>query len=375
MHKVNFLIVTHVVHTHKDGDYYGYSPYVNEMNIWLKHVNKVTIIAPLKAVEMDSIYQKYHHPNINFVSVPEFSFINGKEMLKAVFVMPYILLKLFWVMLFTNHIHLRCPGNMGLLGSFVQILFPWKKKSAKYAGNWDANSKQPLSYRIQKRILSNTFLTHNIKVLVYGDWKNQTKNIKSFFTATYFNSEIKDVNSKDLNDKIRFTFVGTLSKGKQPLYAIQLVEMLKNKGYDVMLSLYGAGNEQQQLVQYITEKHLDGYVFLKGNAGRNAMMEIYKESHFMILPSKSEGWPKVVAEAMFWGCLPIATQVSCVPNMLDFGARGILLTEESTEDLKLIEAVILNQKAYNDKINKAIQWSRMFTIDKFESEIQTIVHP
>jgi glycosyltransferase involved in cell wall biosynthesis len=312
------------------------------MNIWLKYVDKVTIIAPLKAVEMDSIYQKYHHPNINFVSVPEFSFINGKEMLKAVFVMPYILLKLFWVMLFTNHIHLRCPGNMGLLGSFVQILFPWKKKSAKYAGNWDANSKQPVSYRIQKRILSNTFLTHNIKVLVYGDWKNQSKNIKSF---------------------------------KQPLYAIQLVEMLKNKGYDVMLSLYGAGNEQQQLVQYITEKHLDGYVFLKGNADRSAMMEIYKESHFMILPSKSEGWPKVVAEAMFWGCLPIATQVSCVPNMLDFGARGILLTEESTEDLKLIEAVILNQEAYNDKINKAIQWSRMFTIDKFESEIQTIVHP
>jgi len=375
MYKVNFLIVTHVVHTQKEGDYYGYSPYVNEMNIWLKQVDKVTILAPLKEVEMDSIYQKYNHPNINFVSVPEFSFINGKEMIKAVFVMPYILVKLFWVMIFANHIHLRCPGNMGLLGSLIQILFPWKRKSAKYAGNWDANSKQPLSYRIQKYILSNTFLTHNIKVLVYGEWKNQTNNIKSFFTATYFNSEIKEVNPKDLNHKIRFTFVGTLSKGKQPLYALQLVEMLKNKGYNVTLSFYGSGSEKKQIENYIEQQHLDGYVFLKGNTDRSAMMEIYKESHFMILPSKSEGWPKVVAEAMFWGCLPIVTKVSCVPNMLDFGTRGILLTENNIEDFKLIEAVILNQEAYNNKINKAIQWSRMYTIDKFESEIQTIVHP
>jgi glycosyltransferase involved in cell wall biosynthesis len=370
---VNFLIVTHVVHTQKGNDYFAYSPYVNEMNIWLKYVDKVTIIAPLKAVEMDAIYQKYHHPNIHFITVPEFSFINKTEMIKAVFVMPYIFLKLFWAMLFAHHIHLRCPGNMGLLGSFVQLFFPWKKKSAKYAGNWDANSKQPLSYRMQKKILSSTFLTHRIKVLVYGEWKNQSKNIKSFFTATYFDSEIKEVPNKDLNGKIKFIFVGTLSEGKRPHYAIQLVEELKKLGFEVTLSLYGSGSEQKTLERLIEENGLSSYVFLKGNTDRASMITIYQEAHFMILPSKSEGWPKVVAEAMFWGCLPIATQVSCVPTMLDFGKRGILLTEKKEEDVKLVEAVILNLTAYHNKIDAGMSWSRNFTIDKFESEIQTII--
>ena len=70
---------------------------------------------------------------------------------------------------------------MGLIGAIVNILFPNKQKTAKYAGNWDPKSKQPWSYRLQKWILSNTFLTKNMQVLVYGEWPNQTKNIKPFF--------------------------------------------------------------------------------------------------------------------------------------------------------------------------------------------------
>ena len=46
-------------------------------------------------------------------------------------------------------IHLRCPGNIGLLACFIQILFPKKNKTAKYAGNWDPKAKQPLSYKLQ----------------------------------------------------------------------------------------------------------------------------------------------------------------------------------------------------------------------------------
>jgi hypothetical protein len=28
---------------------------------------------------------------------------------------------------------------------------------------------------------------------------------------------------------------------------------------------------------------------------------------------------------MFWGCVPIVTSVSCIPFMLDYGKRGVLL--------------------------------------------------
>ena len=372
---MKFLIVTHVVHTQRGTDFFAYSPYVNEMNIWLHHVNSVTIIAPLKKGDVPTLQQKYNYNSINFIPVPEFSFVNFKESVRAFRVLPIILWKLFRVMITSQHIHLRCPGNMGLLGSLVQIFFPFKAKSAKYAGNWDPNAKQPLSYKFQKFLLRNTFLTHNMKVLVYGDWENQTKNIKSFFTATYSETEVTSVPQKSLEDKIKFIFVGSLVKGKQPLVALQLFERILQDHPNVELSFYGEGVERETLETYISKNSLQSSVFLRGNQDREEMKEIYQNSHFLLLPSKSEGWPKVVAEAMFWGCLPIASSVSCVPSMLDFGKRGVLLDENLEQNIPLIQKLLSNSLEYEKRRTAAIQWSRNFTLEKFENEVIKIINP
>lgn len=370
---MTFCIVTHVHHTKSNGNYFGYAPYINEMNIWLNYVDKVIIVAPLKNFENTAIHQKYNHPNIEFIAVPDFSLTSFVSIFKTIFNLPAIVFLIFKAMKKSNHIHLRCPGNMGLVGSLVQILFPKKRKTAKYAGNWDANSKQPLTYNLQKYILSNTFLTKKMQVLVYGNWSNQSKNIKSFFTATYSESEKIHLDSLSLDSKIYFISVGSLTSGKQPIEAIKIVKELKILGYNVELAIYGEGAEKQNLLQYITANDLSEFVFLKGNVTRDEMKMVYQNSHFLILNSKSEGWPKVVAEAMFWGCLPIASQVSCIPNMLDYGNRGVLLTNSFQEDLLAIESLLTNQDLYNAKIKDAINWSRNFTIDKFDSEIKKLV--
>lgn len=370
---MTFCIITHVHHTKSNGDYFGYAPYIDEMNIWLKYVDKVIIVAPLKNFENSAIHQKYKHQNIEFIAVPDFSLTSFGAICKTILNLPKILFLIFTAMKKSNHIHLRCPGNMGLLGSLVQILFPKKKKTAKYAGNWDANSIQPISYRIQKYILSNTFLTKKMQVLVYGTWSNQSRNIKSFFTATYLESDKINVEPKNLNSSIQFIFVGSLTSGKQPFEAIKIVQKLKLLNYDVQLNIYGEGAEKQNLKNYIDSNNLYDTIILKGNVSKEEMKSVYQESHFLILNSKSEGWPKVVAEAMFWGCLPIASQVSCIPTMLDYGKRGILISNSFPNDIEAIEMLIKNQELYNAKIKEAISWSRNFTIDKFESEIKKLV--
>jgi len=102
--------------------------------------------------------------------------------------------------------------------------------------------------------------------------------------------------------------------------------------------------------------------------------EAYKQSHFLLLPSNSEGWPKVVAEAMFWGCLPITTPVSCLPYMLDTGNRGLFLQMNLSFDVNQIIMIINNQKLYDDKVLKSILWSRKYTLDLFENEIAALLN-
>ena len=374
---MKLLIITHVPHIKVNHEYFGYAPYVREMNIWLRYVDEVVVVAPLVSESLTPIHESYvTNSPIRFVKVPEFDFTSFRNQLKAIPRALVALVKIYQAMQQADHIHLRCPGNMGLLGALVQILFPKKKKTAKYAGNWDPKSKQPWSYRLQKWILSNTFLTRNMQVLVYGEWEGTSKNIKSFFTATYSEEEMERlgvVETRRLGEEIMFLFVGTLSKGKQPLYVIQLVEELYKRGKNVILELYGEGSLRKELELYITQNNLESIISLKGNHSRETVLKAYQSSHFLILPSKSEGWPKVVAEAMFWGCVPIASPVSCVSYMMGNGSRGVILQEELNQDVDQIEAVISKQEVYQKMASEGQTWSRQFTTDKFEAEIKKLL--
>lgn len=368
-----FVIVTHVPHLVEQNQYFAYAPYVREMNIWIKEATKIIIVAPMSVAKKTPLDLEYQHKSIDFVKVKNFDVLHLQSILGAVIKIPTISWQIFKAMKKADHIHLRCPGNVGLLGCFIQLLFPNKPKTAKYAGNWDPKSKQPWSYRWQKAIIRNTFFTRNMKVLVYGEWEGSSKNLKPFFTATYNEKDKLPFTKKEIEGKINFVFVGTLVSGKNPIYAIRLVEELFRKGFNVHLRMYGEGLERNALEQYIMTNQLTNIITLEGIQSKEVIQKSYQNSHFVILPSKSEGWPKAVAEAMFWGCIPLATAVSCVPWMLDYGNRGLLLKMNLEKDALQVENLLKDHKKFEKLEKNASDWSRGYTLDIFEEEIKKLM--
>ncbi|MFH6769632.1 glycosyltransferase [Gaetbulibacter aquiaggeris] len=371
---MRFLIISHALHKTKEDAIFSYAPYVLEMNLWLKYVEKVEIVAPRIGGEQTVIEIAYQHSNIHFSALPEIQFTSFKTTLTSLFKVPIIIAALIKACKRTDHIHLRCPGNIGFIGCIVQIFFPKKMKTAKYAGNWDPKAKQPLSYKLQKWILSNTFLTKNIQVLVYGDWPCQTKNVKHFFTATYRKSEIIEPLKRDYSGYLKFVFIGSLVEGKRPLLAIQIIEALHKEGIPVHLDIYGDGVLKELLEEYISVNKLEKLVILHGNQPKEVIKETLKRAHFSILPSKSEGWPKAISEPMFFGVIPIATSVSCVPYMLDFGNRGILMEANLKLDVIQIKDALKDVDTLKSMSEKAANWSQNFTLEVFETEISKLIH-
>ena len=374
---MKLVVISSAPIVQKEGENYLYAPYEKEMQLWAKHANSIQFCCPIWKEDKKLLIAPISFETTPTIELKEFDITSFSNMLRAIPNAFVDLIRIFEAMKKADHIHLRCPGNMALLAAVVQIFFPKKVKTAKYAGNWDPKARQPFTYKLQRWILSNTFLTKNIQVLVYGDWENQTKNIKPFFTATYSESEILNSNFRIQNkdqESIKFLFVGTLSKGKQPLYAIQIVEELFKKGKNVTLDLFGDGAMKSEIETYIRNNDLESIIQLKGNQSKETILIAYQNSHFLILPSKSEGWPKVVAEAMFWGCVPIASPVSCVSYMMGNGSRGILLHEKIQEDINQIDMVINNQDFYHKIASEGQSWSQQFTTDKFEAEISKLLN-
>lgn len=398
---MKFAIITHASHKIKENIIFSYEPYVREMNLWAPHATEIKIVAPIGGGGITSIETNYNHKNIHLIPIAAFHVLSIKSTLKTLRLLPKTVDNIYKAMLWADHIHLRCPGNIGLLGCFVQIAFPNKPKTAKYAGNWDPKAKQPWSYRLQKWLLSNTILTKNMKVLVYGEWPNQSKNIVPFFTASYSEEEIDNnhghaelveahFDAEQVENKIQsplsavtersrsgaevnFIFVGALTKGKQPLLSVTVMQKLKEKGHQVRLDIYGEGPERVALEKYISENDLRNEVILHGNCDKEAIKKAYQIAHFLLFISQSEGWPKVVAEAMFWGCLPITSNVSCIPYMLANGERGALVNPNTDEIIAVIENYLQHPDKYDQQAMKAMAWSRQFTLEKFEEEIGKLI--
>jgi len=374
---MKFLIVTQVNHVFHEGKYYSYAPYVQEMNIWLKRVDQLVVLAPIekKGTFPSALDLAYAHDNITFQPIPEFHASKLSDLLKTIMAFFLIFRKALSSMKEADHIHLRCPGNVGLIGCLAQMFFPTKKKTAKYAGNWDWNSNQPFSYRLQQRILRNTFLTKNMTALVYGKWPDLTKNTKAFFTATYHKNEATYYKKVAPQNQINLCFVGTLTENKRPDLTLEVGKRLIEQGHKIHITFCGDGMLSDALKTKTKELSLEHSVTFLGKVNKQDIKEVFQQAHYLVFLSRSEGWPKAVAEAMFWGCIPITTKVSCVPQMLgENGDRGFLVEMDRIEKI----AVLISNSASRPgeflvMSKNAEQWSRHYTLDLFEEEVTKLL--
>ncbi len=150
---MKIAVITYILHKEKNGAFYSYGPYIREMNIWFKFVSNVILVSPKSKKSITNIESKYYKEQIDLKEVPQVSLLGVLSIFKTIYSLPEIIYTITKAMKAADHIHLRCPGNIGLIGCVLQIFFPKKPKTVKYAGNWDPNAKQPWSYNLQKKIL------------------------------------------------------------------------------------------------------------------------------------------------------------------------------------------------------------------------------
>ncbi|MGQ9663683.1 MAG: glycosyltransferase [Kiritimatiellia bacterium] len=89
--------------------------------------------------------------------------------------------------------------------------------------------------------------------------------------------------------------------------------------------------------------------------------------------SESEGWPKAVTEGMFWGTVPIATPVSCVPMILGHGRRGALVEPTAEDVCRVVLDYLEGRRDYHSAAEEAAHWSRRYTLEALSELIRGVL--
>jgi hypothetical protein len=101
-------------------------------------------------------------------------------------------------------------------------------------------------------------------------------------------------------------FVGRLVEGKRPGDAVRAVAQLRETRPDAELYLCGEGPMREELADLAGELGIEGAVHFLGHLAYDEMPDVYRAGDALVLPSRVEGMPRTVIEAMASG-VPVVT--------------------------------------------------------------------
>jgi glycosyltransferase involved in cell wall biosynthesis len=368
---MKLLIISHTRHyKNENGTIVGWGPTINELNNIIDEFDEIIHVAMLHSEVPPKSSLPYVSSKIKFVALPA---LGGKTIfskLKMIFLAPKIIHIVSREIKSSDIFQLRTPTGIGVFLIPYLTWFVNTKGWYKYAGNWNQENP-PLGYRFQRWMLKN----QKRKVTINGTWKNQPEHCITFenpcLTLQDFENGKQIITKKNYKAPWSFCFVGRLEKAKGVERIIKAFSALTEDEKDKIsqVDLVGDGAE----IDYFKEIALKSGVKINfhGFLPRNDVFDLYKKTPFFLLPSDSEGFPKVIAEAMNFGCIPIVSDVSSIGQYIN-KTNGYLLSPITSE--KLIESltIIINERESNlqEKAKLGTKVSIKFTFDNYKKRIK-----
>jgi glycosyltransferase involved in cell wall biosynthesis len=142
--------------------------------------------------------------------------------------------------------------------------------------------------------------------------------------------------SKTLSETHDIIYAGVLIPLKGLHFLIDAFARLASDFPDACLWLVGKPENQDYAVQLeaqVQERRLANRVHFVGAVLQPELAAYMGRSRVLVLPSSSEGTPRVVLEAMLCGMPVIASRVGGIPDMIQEGVNGYLLPPGDVDSL------------------------------------------
>lgn len=371
---MRLLIISHTPHYMKQNTIVGWGPTVREIDHLSQLFRKVVHVAPLHRGVAPASSAPYTAGNVEVRSVAP-----ARSKLELIYRLPGYVKAIAQEAGRADVVHVRCPANISAIGI---VLLSFLRKPAirwiKYAGNWRPEGNDSWGYTFQRWWLKHRF--HRGFVTVNGDWPGDPGHVHPFLNPCLTNEELalakQAGTKKELKEPLQILFVGRLEQAKGVSRVLHIVERLQRDGIEVFLDLVGDGPQRPQFEQSAAKLGLSELVKFHGWLPRSALPTSYGPAHFLLLPtSSSEGWPKVLGEAMAYGVVPVSTNVSSIPQYLRRFETGRTFEPDNLEGFAgAFRWYAAHPEIWKQESMRGMKAAHGFTYDAYLTEVRGLIH-
>lgn len=364
---MKLAVISHTEHfLNEQGQVVGWGPTVRELNHLLDIFDEIYHIAVLHQSAAPPNAIPYQSDKIRFIPLQPFGGPGLSDKLRVLWQAPAVINTVREVLRQADWWQFRAPTGIGVFLIPYLSWFVRKPGWFKYAGNW-THPNPPLGYRWQRFWLARL---QKRKVTINGRWPGQPSHCLSFENPCLDEQNRKAgaeiLAQKDYAGPLEICFVGRLEAAKGVDRIFEAFKRVDVRSGVNKLHLIGDGPRRSEYEK--DAQSISVPVIFHGFLPPEAVAGILAQCQVLLLPSDSEGFPKVVAEAANYGCVSVVSNVSSIPQYIN-EANGFLWDMDKESFADFFDRI--SPRFFSLKLRgvQAYKLAGVFTFDHYKQRI------
>lgn len=269
-------------------------------------------------------------------------------------------------------VHTAIPGDVGTIGMLFALVMR-KPLFVRHCGNWLV--PRTAAEHLWKWLMELCAGGRNVMLATGGtNSPPSSKNpyVKWIFSTSLRRTQLAAGRPRKFpeNGKLKLIVACRQEEGKGTDTVIKSLPLILKQFPGATLEVLGNGSFMTDLEALVEQLDLRNIAFFRGRVEQTKVVETMKLSHVFCFPTQaSEGFPKVVLEALACGLPVITTKVSVLPQLIGVDC-GILLEEPKPENLvSAIENVFSSAQKYEGMSAAAVAKARQYSLENWRDSI------
>lgn len=276
-------------------------------------------------------------------------------------------------------VHAPIPGDIGTFGMLLAFALR-KRLLVRHCGNWAL--QRTVAEHFWKWFMEKYAGGRYVMLATGGAPEPpspRNPEVRWIFSTSLSEGELKVCaaeRSLPAHGRVRLIIVARQEREKGAGVVIRSLARLRETLGDVTLDVVGDGGALAEFKALAKAEGVEESVTFHGKVDHQTVIGLLRRADLFCFPTtSSEGFPKVVLEALACGLPVVTTRVSVLPTLIG-GGCGLLLDEATPEAVARAVAEVLSDGArYGAMSARAAQTARRYSLEHWRETIGGLLRP